>query len=239
MATRNTNPKLLALAAILVFATAIPAHGQSDDDLEKHLIVTADLNRDGIPDRAEATPSQLLVSMGQPNGTFRQASAKAVLGSEPRDIVAGDFNKDGNTDLIVGDGDGALTLFLGDGAGNLTPAGNIAHFDSVVSIAVADFNHDGIPDLAVSDAHASNITILLGTNSGKFQSGWSSPLRMMGTSPHVAAADFNGDGILDLAIVYDSDDGDTFDVMLGNGAGAFTPAPLLSRVRDPNAHCVT
>ena len=46
-------------------------------------------------------------------------------------------------------------------------------------------------------------------------------------------------GIPDLAVVYDDDDGDTYDVMLGNGSGAFTFAPSLSLARDPNSHCVT
>jgi hypothetical protein len=62
---------------------------------------------------------------------------------------------------------------------------------------------------------------------------------MPGTSPHLAAADFNGDGIPDLAVVYDDDEGATFDVLLGSGKGAFTLSPRLSLVRDPNSHCVT
>jgi hypothetical protein len=151
--------------------------------------------------------------------------------------VVGDFNGDGNPDLIVGDGDGALMELIGDGKGNLVSAGEIAHLGSVVSIAKSDFNHDGIPDLAVSDFRANSVTILLGAGNGSFRPSWSFPLPMRGTIFHLAAADFNGDGIPDLAIT--NDDEDTFEVMLGNGNGTFTYAPALSNVKDPNSYCPT
>ncbi len=237
---------LLALAAAASSAQAASTPPEDDDAKPTPLIVMADFNRDGIPDKAEVTlPAnrasgpRLALSLGQPDGTFKPTATSPALGPRPRSIVTGDFNRDGVPDLIVGDENGAVTLFLGDGTGNLAPARTIAHLDSAVSIAIADFNRDGNPDLAISDARASSVVILLSAGDGSFQHGWSFPLRMMGTSPHLAVADFNGDGIPDLAIVYDSDDEDTFDVMLGNGKGAFVLAPSLGRVRDPNAHCVT
>ncbi len=147
------------------------------------------------------------MSLGQASGIFKQIPYNLVLNHAPRSIVAGDFNGDGVPDLIVGDDDGSLLLFLGDGTGRMIPAGDITHLDSVVSIVVADFNHDNIPDLAVTDWRGSSVTVFLGTGNGSFRRAWSSPLRMPGTVPHVAAADFNGDGMLDLAVVYDEDDG--------------------------------
>ncbi len=86
------------------------------------------------------------MSLGQAGGIFRQTLTNPVLSRTPRSIVVGDFNRDGLADLIVGDDDGSLLLFLGDGTGKMVPAGDVAHLDSVVSIAVADFNHDGLPD---------------------------------------------------------------------------------------------
>jgi hypothetical protein len=223
--------------------------GSPDDagDQASGLSVVGDFNRDGIADIAKANlaggdhsgPNTLTVLLGQADGHFKQTGFNPALGHAPKSMVAGDFNGDGIPDVVVGDEDGALMLFLGDGTGRLVPAGNIAHLDSVVSIAVGDFNHDGIPDLAVSDWRASSVTVLLGAGNGSFRRASSFPLRMPGTTPHIAIADFNGDGVLDLAVVYDSDEGDTFVVMLGNGNGTFTYAPDLSVVKDPNSHCAT
>jgi hypothetical protein len=264
--SRATASILVAVTALVAFATACawatepgphPAaaagpvasgasSGDSPDE-DSRLMVMGDFNRDGITDIAEATsatgddsgPAFLTVSLGNADGTFKQTASKTLLGHAPRSIVSGDFNGDGIPDVIVGDEDGSLRLFLGDGTGNMASAGDIAHLDSVVSITVADFNHDGIPDIAVSDWRASSVTVFLGIGNGSFRQAWSAPLRMRGTVPHVSAADFNGDGILDLAVVYDDDEGGTFEVMLGNGKGTFTDAPELSTVRDPNSHCAT
>jgi hypothetical protein len=246
----------LILAVVFVFAALVPAgawagasaqSSNDDSDNAPRLIAVGDFNRDGIADTAEAAsdagdhpgPGLLTVSLGRSDGTYQRIESSAVLGHAPSSIVTRDFNGDGIPDLIVGDDDGALTLFVGDGTGKFVSGGDIARLDSVVSIAVADFNHDGIADVAVSDWRASKVTVLLGTGNGAFRLLWSFPLRMAGTVAHIVAADFNRDGIPDLAVVYGSDDGNTFEVMLGNGNGTFTYAPDLSFVRDPNSHCNT
>jgi hypothetical protein len=229
-------------------AVVAGAASDDDDDDAPPLMVMADFNRDGISDIAEISlpagehsgaAGVLTVSLGQADGTFKETASSATLGRAPRSIVAGDFNRDGIPDVIVGDDDGSLKLFLGDGTGKLAAAGDAARLDSVVSIAVADFNRDGIPDMVVSDWRRSAVTVLLGVGDGTFRMEVSFPLRMQGTTPHVSVADFNGDGIPDLAITYDDDDGYTYEVLLGNGKGFFTFAPNLSVIKDANAHCVT
>lgn len=220
---------------------------QDDPDEVPPLIVTGDFNRDGIADIARITsraqgssePNRLVVLLGQANGTFKTTTSQLVPQRTPRAIVGGDFNSDGIPDLIVGNEDGTLTLLLGDGTGRFNSVHDITRLESIISIAAADFNGDGILDIAVSDWRASSVTILLGDGKGSFGHTWSFPLRMRGTKPHIAAADFNGDSVLDLAVIYDEDEGDTFDVMLGNGNGTFTIAPERGFTRDPNSHCNT
>jgi hypothetical protein len=244
---RRTIFLLLAAFALVAFAQTAWAASADSPDPASRLIALGDFNRDGIADLAEAIlptgnptgAGSLLVSLGQPDGSYKPAVTRAALGHTPRSIVAGDFNGDGIPDVIVGDDDGALTLFLGDGTGNLASVGDLAHFDSVTSIAVADFNHDGIPDLAVSDWRGSTVTVLLGAGDGSFRRKDSFRLRMPGTVASVTAADFNGDHIPDLAVVYTKDDASTYEVMLGNGDGTFTDAPDLSFVKDPNSSCPT
>ncbi|MDW5265900.1 MULTISPECIES: VCBS repeat-containing protein [Acidobacteriaceae] len=233
------------LPAVAPAASAsTPAPDSDDDDQVSQRMVIGDFNHDGVADMAEAVPAAtgtavLTISLGQADGSFKQLASMPLPGRNPMDIVVGDFNQDGIPDLLVGDDDGTLTLFLGDGTGKMISAGAVAHVGSVVSIAVGDFNHDGILDVAVSDWRSSSVAILLGIGKGSLRSAGSFPLRMAGKTPHVTVADFNGDGIPDLAVVYDDDDGGTYDVMLGNGSGAFTFAPSLSLARDPNSHCVT
>jgi hypothetical protein len=236
----------LLLAGMVAPARAMAARPSDDDPAEAApLIVTGDFNRDGIADMAQVTMPDgdpagrrlLTVLLGQRDGGFQESGAALMLGSDPESIAVGDFNGDGNPDVIVGDGDGSVIELLGDGKGNLVPNGDIAHLSAAVSIAVGDFNHDGRLDLAVADSRSSNVTVLLGSGDGSFRSTWSFTLPRKGVVYHLAAADFNGDGIPDLAVT--NLDEETFDVMLGNGNGTFTYAPALSKVKDPNAHCAT
>lgn len=226
------------------FALAGALGGDDDADVAPPLTVVADLDRDGISDLVEVrapqpgTPGhgELIILLGHKDGRYTRGSVLPLSGNDPRAIVAGDFNGDGITDLVVGDGNGSLTEYFGDGHGGLVSAGEIAHFSSVVSLAAADFNHDGKLDLAISDSHTGTVSILLGAGAGTFTVGWSFRLPMPGAIYRLAAADFNHDGLPDLAVT--NDDGDAYEVMLGNGNGTFTSSTELSHLKDPNAHCV-
>jgi hypothetical protein len=251
---RTARPLIRIILALLVASPAVPIHAQAPTaspqapaDQSHSLVVTADFNQDGIADTARVSapagdpsgPRLLTVSLGRGDGRYRQVSSTPLPGHDPQAIVVGDFNGDGVSDVIVGDGDGSLTEFLGDGKGNLLPGAAIAPLGSVVSIAVGDFNRDGILDLAVSDSSANKVTILLGSGKGAFQNDWSFSLPMQGKDYLLASADFNGDGIPDLAVTEKDADDDSFEVLTGNGNGTFTDAPALSHLRDPNAHCIT
>jgi hypothetical protein len=215
------------------------------DTPEERLVViaTGDFNRDGIadvvtaalPDGKDSGRHVLTVQLGQKNGTFVDVASHNLIGEDPSALVVGDFNGDGNLDVIVGDGDGSLLEFLGDGSGNLVSAGNIATFGSVASIAAGDFTHDGHLDLVVSDFGSNSAAILRGAGNGSFRRTWSFELPRRGTLFHIATADFNRDGITDLVIT--SDDDNYYEVMLGNGSGTFTHAPELSHSRDPYSYC--
>jgi VCBS repeat protein len=209
------------------------------------LIAVGDFNRDGITDYVQATrpdgedsgPYSLTIFLGKADGTFLRAASPHLIGRDPRALVVGDFNGDGISDAIVGDGDGTLLEFLGDGKGNLVPAGRIATLGSVVSIAVGHFTHDGHLDLAVSDFNSNTAAILLGAGDGSFRQAWSFQLPQSGREFHLATADFNKDGVADLAIT--SEDDGNYEVMLGNGNGTFTYSPKLSHLKDPNSYCPT
>ena len=102
-------------------------------------------------------------------------------------------------------------------------------------VAVADFNGDGTADIAVSNENDSTVSVLLGNGDGTFTQAAGSPIPGFNYNPaQVVAADFNGDGIPDLAVADFTpvnqnppivDQISNVVVMLGNGDGTFTPAP--------------
>lgn len=224
-------------------ATAASDDGNKSDDGGSALIATADFNSDGIADLAEVTlpggdkkgPATLTILLGQYGGRYVATTVRVTVGNDPRSIAAGDFNGDGKPDLLVADADGSVIELLGDGNGNLLSADKVAQVGSAVSITVGDFNHDGIPDLAISDFRSNAVMVFLGAGNGEFRPVWSFALPMRGVVYYLAAADFNGDGVADLAI--SSDDESSYVVMLGNGNGTFTYAPALSHIPDPNSYC--
>jgi hypothetical protein len=221
--------------------TAAHLYAQHDEEQEEApLVATADFNRDGIADIASvAANGRLTVRLGRSDGTFLETASMPVSGRKPRALIADDFNGDNIPDLLIGNEDGSVLLFLIDATGHFAPGREIAHLESVTSIAVADFNKDGIADIAVSDWRASTVSVYFGSGNGSFDHTWSFPLRVRGTAPQITTADFNDDGIPDLVVVYGDDDDPTFDVMLGNGNGTFTIAPERGFSRSPNSHCNT
>jgi hypothetical protein len=82
------------------------------------------------------------------------------------------------------------------------------------TLAVGDFNHDGSPDLL------RNITVFTNTGAAIFiPCSTLSPSFAFSYANSGDAADFNGDGHIDLATFADQ----IVRVWLGNGTGAFTP----------------
>jgi hypothetical protein len=175
-----------------------------------------DFNGDGIPDLVVANlgangfagsgqNSTVTVLLGNGDGTFQTAVPYAA-GLGPASVGVADFNGDGIPDLVVGNYyNDSVSVLLGKGDGTFQAAVNytVGPYPSALShVVVKDFNGDGIPDLAV--AFAGGVRLLLGNGDGTFQTTALSYIAggysHAASNPAIGVADFNGDGLPDLAM---------------------------------------
>ncbi|TMQ52048.1 MAG: VCBS repeat-containing protein [Candidatus Eisenbacteria bacterium] len=171
-------------------------------------VVTGDFNHDGImdlalPNNTSATVAVLLGrGSGVGDGTFGAATLYPIA-QVSTGIATGDFNGDGNTDLVATCNYAGLVAVL-DGLGNGT-FGSPRNFTATTepfAVAVADFNEDGILDIAVGDAGFNGVGILLGQGSGGVGNGSFGSPTIFNNGNQCAGlvvGDWNQDGILDLA----------------------------------------
>src|ERR1700756_4183823 len=192
-------------------------------------IVVADFNGDGKLDVAlsDGTSFSVYVLLGNGDGTF-QVARQFVTGEgvNPISIVAADFNGDGKLDVAVGDqgcpsgcSSYTITIMLGKGDGTLQAPQHVTIPGLPYGLAAADFNKDGHQDLAVT-AGAGVVVILIGNGDGTFQPPLTNTLTSGATGPgNVVVADFNRDGIPDLAVA--TGEGQAVAILFGNGKGTF------------------
>lgn len=187
-------------------------------------MVAADFDEDGILDLAFSLNQEPGVSVlrgqgsgGVGDGTF-SAPVIFPLNDRSTGLDQGDFNNDGNVDLVATENyHGTFAVLLGNGSGSFAPAVHYAGGDEPFDLAVGDFDEDGWQDLAVANTASGGTQVLLGNGSGGFTAHQHLP---SGNSAGVTAHDMNQDGILDLAVAQATgSDGGDVRLYLGQGSG--------------------
>jgi hypothetical protein len=171
----------------------------------------------------------------QPSWGFQPPLNDSVA-TAPVAMAVADFNGDGKPDMVVITvyPQASANVFLGNGDGTFQQPLTInlpaMNGSETASVAVGDLNGDGKADLAIgtSTEFSSTVSILLGNGYGTFGAPVSYPLAPMTyTLYNIAIADFNGDGIPDIAAGVSSGAA----LLLGNGDGTFqTPISVASTI---------
>ncbi len=180
-----------------------------------------DIDGDGLRDVAVTSYNQVSVMTGNGDGTFDAPVAYvAPNGLFFGALTGGDFDLDGDVDLVVGAAQ-ALFIYVNDGTGSFPTRVQIPIVGSVGAFVTADFNGDGAVDLAFRSSN--EIATLLGNGDGTFQAPTRYDLGFGSTSilsTTLAVADVDGKGSLDLLSVGSNN---RLSVLLGAGSGAFDP----------------
>ncbi len=220
-------------------------------NLSPIVVGIGDFNKDGHQDLVVVTAQSGTILLGQGNGAF---ATGATLNTEfytnvsssqtpvnglpvPEGVYVGDLNKDGKLDIALTSQSNTLTVatYLGNGNGtfsspkayNVVDAyGNSFEFAPAPPSAFADFNNDGALDVLAEGNGTGVAALALGDGSGGFKA----PVISQTPNPgSIVTADFNHDGIADIAVVNEplciSCTATSVTVFLGTGKNHFA-APV-------------
>jgi hypothetical protein len=201
-----------------------------------------DFNNDGNIDvasfeynRKTGSVTRMGIYFGDGEGDFTRGPVLRSNGANFSYVTVGDFNQDGNLDVVTREWVGYLSTYLGNGNGTFTPKPPELYLSNYIGdMLTGDFNDDGKLDLLLlQTAENPGDNLILWFMAGKGDGTFEAPIKTTvatGTSicssgtlgnqmqgPQLQMSDFNGDGKLDVAFCTDTQIG----VALGNGDGTF------------------
>lgn len=235
-----------------------PFLGQRTQYMSESLLANSlvpDLNGDGRADLVvigPQDPNTLLyvpqLRLGQQDGTFSPPLSLGTfnLSISPTMVVAGDFNGDGFTDLIlvgapVNSTNYSYQVLLNDGTGHFTTAGSgpFLPTNGPPPILVGDYNHDGKLDLAVGASNNGQaFSFFYGEGDGTFSAPVSVGSSLGGLVVFANSADLNGDGNPDFVYLEEFSNGSNqIRMLLSTSGGTYKdsqvaglPSPTLGFV---------
>jgi hypothetical protein len=198
-------------------------------------IAATDLDEDGHADLVYAETLSLYQLRGHGDGTFDARAFIANLPATVTSIATADFNGDDHADLGVC-AYPAIRLRLGDGHGGTSDAPLLSASVKCQALTTGDFDADGHVDLGIGEIvfpgvrlQGRGMVVYSGAGDGTFALTWIAG--GYGNASGAVAADFDADGIDDLAV---SEAGDSFvAVILSRGDRSFEPRRFFAPDRRP------
>lgn len=199
-----------------------------------------DLLIDSTTDGGNTYNVQVLFANG--DGTFR-AGPTTYNTNAGASLLTGDFNGDGKVDIVAlngSEGYSYVGILIGNDTGTFTQTYSDSSSDIGVSV-VADVNGDGRSDLVGTPYvyttngpnYRSYLDVFYGNSDGTMSLG-EIPITNCGEG-YVAVADFNGDGIPDIAIPEvgcTSGNTTTMTILSGKGNNQFGPETQIFSTTD-------
>ncbi|MEZ4385343.1 MAG: VCBS repeat-containing protein [Nannocystaceae bacterium] len=194
-----------------------------------------DVSGDGRPDLLYAVRSgiswALHVRLGDGDGGFGAPTTYPQL----RRFELGDLDGDGDLDVVACAAQGLQPL-LGEGDGAFTAAAVAPAAEGPYALALADFDADGNLDVAAVLFGLNELAIFRGVGDGTFAGEAETIAADQGQLFRVDAADFTGDGVVDLLRAASSPNPDVagLAILPGVGDGTFDPPQWVDDVFFPN-----
>lgn len=192
-------------------------------------IAAGDFNRDGNADLAVANSLPAIdisILLGDGHGGFitTPGISMASINTPAISLTVGDFNKDGNPDLVALAGVvRSPYLFLGNGQGGFGPPVLSKGGNGPRAIVTADLNNDGFTDLAVANDTSNDISVFLGISGGLAPA---KSIQLVFPATFLDVGDINGDNNLDIVV------GSNLAELIGDGAGNFSVNYVVSNTQS-------
>jgi hypothetical protein len=169
-------------------------------DAEQPVAVSAgDIDGDGHADLVIAyrSPNGVALQIGQGDGTFKPGTLVHTP-DVPADMVVADLNGDGAPDVAIA-GDTSLQVLLTQ-KGQLGTVSSYPIHNGGFGITAGDFDGQNGRDLAIPTYTNFFLDVELNQGGGTFPANLPAEVSFPDYPSHLRAADFDGDGHLDIAL---------------------------------------